>query len=345
MLASITNKYGNNTVKLALTYLAIIMAMSLSFSFVIYNTSVNQLRKPIPGSRAAERGKQQKERSLYESAFSDEARDILNDRFDEAKEEILARLLLLNLLILIGGTIFSFYLARKTLEPIEQALESQTRFVSDASHELRTPLAVLQTTNEVALRKKTISDKEARILLKQNIFEVERLTNLSNSLLDLLKNNGRPVKLDDNDIKAIASEAVSLVESAAIKKQITITNKVDKQMIKTDISSAVRILTILLDNAIKYSPDSSEVSIFGNKKDHHYELVVSDEGFGIKESELPYIFDRFYRADNSRTKNENIDGYGLGLSIAKQTADNIKADISVKSTPGKGTSFYINFPY
>ena len=64
--------------------------------------------------------------------------------------------------------------------------------------------------------------------MKQNIFEVERLTNLSNSLLDLLKNNGRPVKLDDNDIKAIASEAVSLVESAAIKKQITITNKVDK---------------------------------------------------------------------------------------------------------------------
>ncbi len=345
MLATITNKYGKNTVKLALTYLAIIMAMSLSFSFVLYNTSVNQLRKPIPGSRAAERGKQQKERSLYESAFSDEAQEILNDRFDEAKEELFVRLVLLNILILAGGTIFSFYLARKTLEPIEQALESQTRFVSDASHELRTPLAVLQTTNEVALRKKTISDKEARILLKQNIFEVERLTSLSNSLLDLLKNNGSPTKLKDTDIKTVAVEAVSLVEPAALKNQIVIDNKVGHQTVKTDFSSAVRILTILLDNAIKYSPSSSLVKIIGNKNDNHYELVVSDEGFGIKESELPYIFDRFYRADNSRTKNENIDGYGLGLSIAKQTADNIKADISVQSTPGKGTTFYIIFPY
>jgi len=344
MLAVITKKYGKNTVKLAITYLAIIMAMSLSFSFVLYNTSVSQLRKPIPGSRAGERGKSIKERVLYDSAFSDEAREILNDRFNEAKEELLTRLLLLNILILAGGTLFSFYLARRTLEPIEKAMESQTRFVSDASHELRTPLAVLQTTNEVALRKKNISDKEARILLKQNIFEVERLTNLSNSLLDLLKKSGDAVELVDNDLKIVVSESLGLVQQRADKKHIKIINKVNNQIIKTDFNSAVRIVTILLDNAVKYSPEKSTISLSVFLKDKYHYLEVADEGFGIKDSDLPFLFDRFYRADSSRTKNETIDGYGLGLSIAKQTAEQINADISVKSTPGKGTSFYIRFP-
>ena len=343
MYKKLSNKYGKNTLKLALTYLAIIMAMSLSFSFVLYSTSVNQLRKPLPPNRS-NRDNIMAGRAGYNEPFNDEVRELLNNRFQEAKEELLLRLLFMNLLILAGGALFSFYLARRTLDPIEQAMEAQSRFVSDASHEVRTPLTVLQTTNEVALRKKNLNESESRKILRQNIQEVEKLKSLSDSLLDLLKNENLAIKLQQISLKEAAIEAVELVEPSAVKKQIKIINKIKNRTVNSDYKAVVRILTILLDNTVKYSPEATKVFIDSTQKDGHTELSVSDAGLGIQESALPHIFDRFYRADDARQKNEEISGYGLGLSIAKQTAENINAKITAASRIGKGSVFTIIFP-
>jgi two-component system sensor histidine kinase CiaH len=344
MINDLKAKYGANTAKLALTYLAIIMSMSFVFSIVLYNTSVSQLNRPLPGGRSGERQKPYGGRGMNEPAFSDEAKEILNERFEEAKEALLIRLILINLLILGGGVLFSFYLARKTLEPIELAMESQTRFVSDASHELRTPLTVIQTTNEVALRKQNISDNEARKILQQNIEEVDRLKNLSDSLLSLLKNQNQNIELKPTNLLDITTESIETIVTKAQLKKIKIVNKVSNIVVKTDLTSAVRILTIFIDNAIKYSPNGSQIVVSSKKVDGKHNVLVTDKGAGIKESDIPHIFDRFYRSDSSRGNNQDIDGYGLGLSIAKQTAINIRADITVKSTLGKGSVFSIVFP-
>jgi two-component system sensor histidine kinase CiaH len=344
MYKNFQNKYGSHTIKLALTYLLIIMAMSLVFSVVIYNTSVSQLKKPLPGSRSAERGKMFNGRGLAEPEFSDEAREILNERFEDAKEGLLLRLILINMFIFAGGIVFSYYLARRTLGPIEAAMESQSRFVSDASHELRTPLAVIQATNEVALRKPKISDADARKILNQNIAEVERLNNLSDSLLDLLKNQNKIINLVSVNLLDITDQAQEIIKPKSEAKNIKIINNVKPANVKSDFSSAVRILTIYLENAVKYSPAKSKITISSQHKDGKYTINVEDNGPGIKESDIPHIFDRFYRSDSSRTNNEDVDGYGLGLSIAKQVAENINAQLEVQSNIGKGSVFSITFP-
>jgi signal transduction histidine kinase len=104
-----------------------------------------------------------------------------------------------------------------------------------------------------------------------------------------------------------------------------------------------KVISILLDNAIKYSLESTEVTIRTYQKEGRGYLEVRDQGIGIKATELPHIFDRFYRADSSRSKS-HVAGHGLGLSIAKKLVESLDGTIDVVSTPGKGSVFTISFP-
>ncbi len=113
--------------------------------------------------------------------------------------------------------------------------------------------------------------------------------------------------------------------------------------ILVDQMSVTESLVTLLDNAIKYSPEKTEISITTNQQPKSLEIRVSDKGTGIKASELPHIFDRFYRADSSRT-NSGEQGYGIGLSIAKSVVEAHGGTISVTSEPTKGSNFTLSFP-
>lgn len=324
------------TLRLAGTYLAIIMLMSVAFSVVFYYTSAQQLDRQVPVSR-------QQIQARSGPIFNDEIEQYLQARADEGRAELLAKLILLNSITLLLGACLSYVLARQSLQPIEEALDAQARFVSDASHELRTPLTALQLTNEVALRKKKLSPKESRELIEHNLAEATKLKSLSDGLLGLLKQDGQLLEFTSVSLQAAAGEAMNRVAPSALDKDIAVHDAVPNIMVKSEEGALTQIITILLDNAVKYSDKASEIHLEARARGKTAYLSVRDRGVGIKASELPHIFDRFYRADTSRSR-QHTEGYGLGLSIARKLADQLGAEITAKSQPGKGSTFTIKLP-
>lgn len=340
--SSIKSFYKSTTGKLALTYLLIIMIMSVGFSVVFYKTSSNQLGRQIPPPSFYENRTQGFGRGTVQIRGSD-FDEFFQNRIDEGRKELLIRLIILNLVALIAGGALSYALARRTLRPIEDAMEAQSRFVSDASHELRTPITALRTTNEVALRKQRLSISDAKELIHHNIEEAEKLKNLTDGLLSLLKHDGNNISLSSVPLQDIVGEAMNQVLPQASEKNISIDDQVQKINVLGNKQLLVQLATILLDNAIKYSDEKSVIYMKTAIEGNYALLSIKDEGIGISASDLPHIFDRFYRADRSRSK-INREGYGLGLSIAKKIADQHNAEIIVESTLDSGSTFTLKIP-
>lgn len=195
-------------------------------------------------------------------------------------------------------------------------------FTADASHELRTPLAVMQTETEVALRDKKLSAADAREVLSSNLEEVTRVRSLVDGLLRLARNGGaieKPVKIE---VASLAGEAMERVEKSAKAKKIGIETELKKVSVRGDNENLVELMVILLDNAIKYSVSGKTIWLWSRiPETKHAVIMVADEGEGIKASQLEHIFERFYRADTSRSQAEKVEGFGIGLSIAKQIAE------------------------
>lgn len=317
-------------------YLAIILALSLGLSIALYRVSSTDL------TRDAAR------QVMYFNNFLGN-QDLFN--YQQLRSRQLAadqrhlktNLLLFNLLVLIGGGGLSYMLARRTLSPIEEALEAQKRFSADASHELRTPLAAMQTEIEVALRDPKLGKKKAVELLGSNLEEINKLTSLSEGLLRLAGTGRTPVLNQKVSILQAAKQAEERLTKAAAAKNITIKQSVKPAAVPGDSQSLTDLTAILLDNAIKYSAEGGEVTITGGKRAKEAYLSVSDKGIGINKSDLPHIFNRFFRADSSRAKTQ-AGGYGLGLAIAKKIVEIHKGYIEVKSAPGKGATFTIHLP-
>lgn len=323
-----------DTARLMLTYLGIIMIMSLSFSAVLYATSTAQLERQRPPRAAA-----------MSDEFPVQApvgfRSFINQRIEEGKRDIFAKLTIINLLVLAGGGVFSYYLARRTLEPIEDAMDAQTQFVSDASHELRTPLTALRTTNEVALRRKKLTLADARETISDNLAEIERLQQLTDGLLRLSAQQPA-LALTDTSLREVTDTALAAVAPKAMTKQIAVDNKIPELTLTADAGALAQILTILLDNAIKYSPDDTTITLDAahDSKGGTY-IHVADQGAGIAADDVHHIFTRFYRADSSRSQTQ---GYGLGLPIAHRLVRAHHGTLSVESTLGEGSVFTVYLP-
>lgn len=326
------------TAKLAATYLAIMMLMSLSFSVMIYSASANQLGRPLPPTT-----QEIPSMGVSVGPFNEQVKKVVEKRFAEARDAALLRLVWLNLGVLVLGGVVSYSLARRSLKPIEEAMDTQTQFVSDASHELRTPLTVLQTTNEVALRKKNLDTNEARELIAHNVDEVKKLRNLSDSLLNLLKTSDKDATLSRINLQDVISESLPHIVAVAQQKNIVIEDQVPSLFVQSNKILLTRIITILLENAVKYSEEEKPIKLVAKKTDGHIQLDVVDHGIGIKASDVPHIFRRFYRADKSRSGSDTP-GYGLGLSIAEKTAKQLNVKIKVKSTIGEGSTFSLIIP-
>lgn len=331
------------TTRLTVTYLIIIMLMSIVFSIVIFTISDKQLRRQAPPSSAYDVWFDEYKFNNYTTPLPQRLIDrYLHNRVEEARADLAWNLVGMNLFVLILGGGVSYFLARRTLQPIEVAMRSKDQFVSDASHELRTPLTALQTTNEVALRKKKLTLPEAKQVLKDNVDEVRRLHKLSEGLLGLLKED-QVVHKQNVALTTIVSDAMAQIVSLAQEKEITVDDNVKKATVYTDQNIMVQLLTIFLDNAIKYSPEKSTITIDSDITNKTIKLHVVDQGVGIKSSDQKHIFERFYRADQSRTK-QSVEGTGLGLSIASKFAEQLRVKLSVKSKVGKGSVFTITIP-
>lgn len=320
--------------RLALTYLMIIMLMSIGFSIVFYNTSAQQLDRQLPPE------------SLYDTAFDGvnirhDVDQFLRDRIDEGRQALLWRLVLLNIFALIGGGAVSYYLARLTLRPIEDSMEAQSQFVSDAAHELRTPLTAIQASNEVALRKPKLSIPYAKRLIEQNTEDVIRLKQLSDGLLQLASKDTNISELVPVSLQDAASDAMNMVIGLAHTKKISVTDEVPDIKVLAEKQSLVQAIVALIDNAIKYSQPKEIITLGGSIKGKFAYLTVQDNGVGIRAADLPHIFRRFYRSDRARSQKE---GYGLGLSIAEALIKRQHGEISATSSLGKGSVFIIKIP-
>jgi signal transduction histidine kinase len=200
----------------------------------------------------------------------------------------------------------------------------------------------MQAEIEVALRDSKLTKAQAVELLQSNLEEVGKLRRLSDGLLNLAQHQ-KPADVTPTDLKPVAKEAIGRVEKLAASKKITIDDKTKDLVIKADHYSLTELLVILIDNAIKYSPNGKKIEITSQTNGKSGLISVKDQGIGIKATDLPHIFDRFYRSDTSRSKTQ-AEGYGLGLAIAKKIADLLDGSIEVKSAPSKGSTFTIVLP-
>ena len=325
----------HDVIRLAGTYLIIIMTMSIIFSAMFYSTAAKELdRTPHtygPGANA------------FILQNGDDIRDYLSQRADEGRAALLAQIIAINLLMLGVGSLLSYLLAERTLRPIEENMEAQTQFVSDASHELRTPLTAIRTTNEVALRDKSLTLSKARQTIEENVDDITRLQYLTDSMLGLLRDDDKTQLKQDVDLQAAVGDAMNAVVPQALVKHITIEDSVARVRFQGNPQAIAQLVTILLDNAIKYSPERSTVSISSESSSRLVTLIVSDQGIGMDEEVISQIFTRFYRADKARTR-KGTHGYGLGLAIAKKIVEAHRGKINVESTLEEGTTFRIELP-
>jgi len=225
---------------------------------------------------------------------------------------------------------------------LESAVKTLSQFVADASHELRTPLAVVRTTADLALRRAR-TPESYRDSLQEVAAEAERMTRLVEELLILARNDAaaEEMPLAAVDVREVLVDVCDEMRSLAEMRQIRVrTAYADRAAIVAGNRPALhRLFLVLLDNALKFSRPGGEVIVKMDSSDSRVSVTIEDFGVGISESDLPHIFERFYRADRARSGG----GHGLGLSLAKSIARVHGASIEVHSTEGAGSRFQVNF--
>lgn len=334
-------RYHNASVKLTIVYVAIVVVISAIFSGAFYSVTSSEISRGLDRQALRLRGLPG---NIFISVPNDQLNSIRNQQLEDSLEHLRLSLIYVNLLILLASSALSYYFARKTLKPIEEAMETQKRFSADASHELRTPLTAMRAEIEVNLRNQKLSLQEAKDQLKSNLEEIAKLEYLSNTLLTLAKYDEHP-ELDFKIIalREVVKEACEKVVSVTRNKKIALKVRLNKVAVKGDRQSLIELLIIVLENAIKYSPANSAIEIIMKKANKRALVEISDHGLGIKPQDLPHIFERFYRSDTARIK-QGTTGYGLGLSIAKRIAELHGGTISAQNNSDKGAKFILSLP-
>ncbi|MEL7564720.1 MAG: HAMP domain-containing sensor histidine kinase, partial [Dehalobacterium sp.] len=260
--------------------------------------------------------------------------------YNNRLSDLFTTLLFVGLIMLFAILIISLYFANRAIKPITEAWKKQKRFVADASHELKSPLSIINANYDALLANQEETIKSQLKWLDYIKIGTDRMTKLINDLLSLAKLedvNSETRKMPFNISNAIY-DVMQSMEAVVIEKSIKLTHSIEPDIIvKGDAESVKQVVTILLDNAIKYSNENGQVDISLIKSKRQAVFSITNSGKGITKQDLPKVFDRFYRADPSRT-HENS-SYGLGLSIAKAITDRLDGEIHVTSVEDEYTTF------
>jgi signal transduction histidine kinase len=238
----------------------------------------------------------------------------------------------------------AFTRLEETLSRLEETLSRQRRFAADASHELRTPLTSIsghaRMLDEWALEGDKVTARRSVGTIRR---EAARMRGMIESLLTLSRGDeGAPMEVGRYNLGAVGKEATETAGAAADGRVSVEFVPMEHEVTATfDRERVMQVASILLDNAVKYTPDGGSVTVSVGEEDNgSVVLAVSDTGVGISEEQLPLVFERFYRADPSRSAG----GAGLGLSIARQIAEAHGGTLEVRSKLGVGSTFVLLLP-
>jgi signal transduction histidine kinase len=319
--------FQSATLKLTAWYLAILMTISITFSVVIYQLNYREVSNRL----------QELQLSLTDNVtiiipkvsteYGFGPGSPFFSESQKASSQMTLSLLYINIVVFIAGGLGSYFLARRTLRPIEESHEAQSRFTSDASHELRTPLAAMKAELEVTLRDPKLDLEESKEVLVSNLEEVNKLIKLSEMLLQLSRLEHNTLEKQNVDLVTEFEEILKRYPDA--KKRFEVTTR-KKATTFANEAAVTELMGILIDNAIKYSPAKSKIYVRIFEQRGLVGFEIKNSGTPIPDALLPKLFDRFFRADISRTEGSK-NGYGLGLAIAKKIIDIHHGEITVQS--------------
>ncbi|MBR7060204.1 MAG: HAMP domain-containing histidine kinase [Eubacterium sp.] len=272
--------------------------------------------------------------NLYTARYSYSEKDSVVTIIDnEETNSRLVSTLLISLGILVALELLILFVSIKITKwitkPVQESFDKQKQFIADASHELKTPLAVIMASSD-ALE----SNPEEKRWLENIKSESERMNKLISDLIDLAKSEAVDDRSEfvQGNLSKTVEKSVLTFEGIMFEKGITLDYSIDENIeIEMNEYRIYQLMSILIDNAIKHCSENGKISVC-LKKEKDVVLTVSNTGEGIPKGEEERIFERFYRADESRNRNENR--YGLGLAIAKNIASSHGAEISAFSENG-----------
>jgi signal transduction histidine kinase len=262
----------------------------------------------------------------------------------ELREHLGAVVIIVDFGVLVLASIAAYFLARRTLVPIEVVYKKQEQFMGDVAHELRTPLSVMKSGAEATLRKER-SGHEYVGFISELLEEVNRMALLTDNLLFLLKHKSeQTVTHEPVDLAQIAASQVKNFSDYAQEKHVTVTLYTEEAAVLDGIpGSFVRLFQNLIKNAIDYNVKGGAVHVQVKTEPDTILVIVSDTGIGMSSTDQNRVFERFYKADTARTHTKNS-GTGLGLSIVRDIVYSHQGTITLQSAPGEGTTFTIQFP-
>ena len=256
-------------------------------------------------------------------------------------------LIVFAILFVVAAYYMSNRMSKKAMVPISEAFQRQRQFVADASHELRTPLSVIQSSIEAIEMTVDLADDDfARKLVFNMKDEVKRMTHLLSDLLTLARSDSGTIELHQEffNLTALVQKVIDSVQPLAQQKYIHLSyDGIDVVNSYGDYERLHQLLYILLDNAIKYTPEDGQVIVKLDSNAQFVTICVQDSGIGISEEEQPFIFERFYRADKVRSR--QMGSFGLGLAIAKWIVDAHHGTIHVESKLHQGSTFIVTIPH
>ncbi len=319
------NSFFKARLKLTFFYIAVIFIILVIFSIILYFSFINNIEEDIEGD------------------FADNQAQVAV--ILKVASQLRNLILLIDIAIMLAISWVSFWLAGRTLLPLQRNYELQKQFMTDASHELRTPLSIIKTDLEVELKNPKNLKKSLKIH-SSNLEEINRMSKIVNELflISRLENNQEIFRFSSIKLFPIIQKAVKNLEIYAKNKNISFSFDVVKEQLSIlgDTDKLMQAFYNILKNAIDYSGNEGKISISLKKTNNKAKLTISDKGIGIAKEELPLIFDRFYRADKARSN--DIMGSGLGLSITKAIIHKHKGTITIESSIEKGTEVVLIFP-
>ncbi len=325
--------FKSATVKLTFWYVLLAVALCLAYSVVVYHLSTEELSEAL-------------NHQYHSYTDNDHGRyniPLPEPYIHEHGAHLLKGLVWFNVVVVAGSCIAGYFLARQTLRPIEHAHQAQVRFTAEASHELRTPLAAIRADTEVALMEKGLTTK-TKHTLEGNLRDIERLEQLTANLLDIARyQNGSQIKLAVLDFDELIRQAIKQLAHKAEQKHIKFKAAITPVQVMGEQRVLEQLVIIILDNAIKYSHEKTTVTISLNTDDTHAVLIIKDKGVGIPTSDLPHIFEHFYRSQNTDAIS-HTSGYGLGLPLAQEIIKAHNGQITIESHEKRGTTATITLP-